>query len=190
MSTLEFSQLLGNYGEFVGAIAIVVTLIYLAMQLRQNTRAIQSSERAYRSNLEVATNGRFFDFRRDIYSNPELRSIWIRGLFDPDLLTHNEWYSFTQFFVQFLLSIGEQFRIEPDLLVSRREVHTAIFSDLFRYPGGRRAWMGTGYDEEFTAFVNEIYEQTSVCSREELEENASAFWPHRLDEVYDPQQTI
>ncbi len=59
MSTLEFSQLLGNYGEFIGAIAIVVTLIYLAMQLRQNTRAIQSSERAYRSNLEVATNGRF-----------------------------------------------------------------------------------------------------------------------------------
>ncbi len=40
--------------------------------------------------------------------------------------------------------------IEPDLLVDRREVHTAIFSDLFRYPGGRRAWMGTGYDETRT----------------------------------------
>ena len=37
MSTLEYSQLLGNYGEFVGAIAIVVTLIYLAVQLKQNT---------------------------------------------------------------------------------------------------------------------------------------------------------
>ena len=32
MSTLEFSQLLGNYGEFVGAIAIVITLIYLVVQ--------------------------------------------------------------------------------------------------------------------------------------------------------------
>lgn len=37
MTTLEFSQLLGNYGELVGAIAIVVTLIYLATQIRQST---------------------------------------------------------------------------------------------------------------------------------------------------------
>ena len=39
MSTLELSQLLGNYGEFVGAIAVVVTLVYLAAQIRQNTRS-------------------------------------------------------------------------------------------------------------------------------------------------------
>ncbi len=32
MSTLEFSQLLGNYGEFVGAIGVVVTLMYLVIQ--------------------------------------------------------------------------------------------------------------------------------------------------------------
>ena len=41
MSTLEFAQLLGNYGEFVGAIAIVVTLIYLAVQIRQNSKQIR-----------------------------------------------------------------------------------------------------------------------------------------------------
>ena len=34
MSILE----LGALGELVGAIAVVVTLIYLAIQLRQNTR--------------------------------------------------------------------------------------------------------------------------------------------------------
>ena len=32
MSTLEFSQLLGNYGEFVGAIGVVATLMYLVIQ--------------------------------------------------------------------------------------------------------------------------------------------------------------
>ena len=31
------AQLLGNYGEFVGALAVVVTLGYLAVQIRQNT---------------------------------------------------------------------------------------------------------------------------------------------------------
>ena len=43
MSTLEFSQLLGNYGEFVGAIAIVITLIYLAVQLKQNTATVKAN---------------------------------------------------------------------------------------------------------------------------------------------------
>ena len=34
---------LGALGEFVGAIAVVVTLVYLAMQIRQNTRAMEEA---------------------------------------------------------------------------------------------------------------------------------------------------
>jgi hypothetical protein len=37
MDHQAFAQLLGNYGEFLGAIAVVATLAYLAMQIRQNT---------------------------------------------------------------------------------------------------------------------------------------------------------
>jgi hypothetical protein len=36
---------LGALGEFVGAIAVVVTLVYLAIQIRQNTRAMQEAKR-------------------------------------------------------------------------------------------------------------------------------------------------
>ncbi len=53
MSALEFSQLLGNYGEFVGAIAIVITLVYLAIQVRQNTRMMRASIRQARSDSAV-----------------------------------------------------------------------------------------------------------------------------------------
>jgi hypothetical protein len=35
MDHLAFAQLLGSYGEFIGSIAILVTLIYLAIQVRQ-----------------------------------------------------------------------------------------------------------------------------------------------------------
>ncbi len=34
---------LGSLGEFVGAIAVVISLIYLAIQIRHNTRAVQST---------------------------------------------------------------------------------------------------------------------------------------------------
>jgi hypothetical protein len=40
MDHLTFAQLLGNYGEFVGAIAVVATLGYLATQVRHSTNMI------------------------------------------------------------------------------------------------------------------------------------------------------
>ena len=43
MDHQAFAQLLGNYGEFIGAVAVVITLIYLAAQIRQNTRAVRLS---------------------------------------------------------------------------------------------------------------------------------------------------
>jgi len=39
MDHLSFAALLGNYGEFLGAIGVVVTLGYLAVQIRHNTRS-------------------------------------------------------------------------------------------------------------------------------------------------------
>ena len=38
MDHQAFAQLLGNYGEFVGAIAVVATLGYLSVQVRANAR--------------------------------------------------------------------------------------------------------------------------------------------------------
>jgi hypothetical protein len=34
---------LGNIGEFVAAVAVVVSLLYLAVQIRQNTQSVRSS---------------------------------------------------------------------------------------------------------------------------------------------------
>ena len=45
MSFMDTAQLLGNLGEFVGAIVIVATLIYLATQVRQNTNALHAQSR-------------------------------------------------------------------------------------------------------------------------------------------------
>ncbi len=56
-------QDLGNLGEFIGAIAVVITLVYLAAQIRQNTRALHSSsysqaaEQLWLVNLAIAQDG-------------------------------------------------------------------------------------------------------------------------------------
>ena len=44
MTLMETAQLLGNFGEFFGAIAVVATLIYLSLQIRQNTHQVRRAE--------------------------------------------------------------------------------------------------------------------------------------------------
>lgn len=58
MDHQDFAQLLGNYGEFIGAIAVVVTLGYLAFQIRQNTAVARSS---IRHNIAEMTVGQVHD---------------------------------------------------------------------------------------------------------------------------------
>ena len=78
MSTLEISQLFGNYGEFVGAMGVVATLVYLALQIRSNTLATRSASR-----LDVARdyrqiNNAYFDlptanaFHEGLHNYPDV----------------------------------------------------------------------------------------------------------------------
>ena len=83
MSALEFSQLLGNYGEFVGAIAIVITLIYLSFQLRQNTRSINSN------NSNTVMQG-LNTFNTALFADPELVRVFYSGVASPQSLSASE----------------------------------------------------------------------------------------------------
>ncbi len=65
MDLNDTAQLLGNFGEFVGAIAVVISLVYLAIQLRMNTKALRAnaawdSEVTYGSaNMDIARDPQF-----------------------------------------------------------------------------------------------------------------------------------
>ncbi len=43
MTLMETAQLLGNFGEFFGAIAVVTTLVYLALEIRRSRNATIAS---------------------------------------------------------------------------------------------------------------------------------------------------
>ena len=49
-------QDLGNIGEFLGSIGVIVTLIYLAIQIRQNTKAARASSAAESQYVFANTN--------------------------------------------------------------------------------------------------------------------------------------
>ena len=83
MDHLTFAQLLGNYGEFIGAIAVVGTLVYLAIQIRQNTEMTKLAA------LQNITLGGA-ESNNNAACNGDLAEILIRGFSEPDSLTDVE----------------------------------------------------------------------------------------------------
>lgn len=78
---------LGALGEIVGAAVVVVTLIYLAVQTRQNTEAVRHA--FARGVMEDANAWRF-----KIVENPEVSELFRNGLRDPETLGANDKYRF------------------------------------------------------------------------------------------------
>ena len=69
--------------EIVGAVAVVVSLIYLAVQIRTGTRDL-------RSNTQDAVFHRLIDWNETVMGDPELVRIFRTGSRHPDLLDENE----------------------------------------------------------------------------------------------------
>ncbi len=88
---------LGNIGEFIGALAVVVSLAYLAVHIRHNTRTVRTS--TYQA--VVDSNMRSND---PILLNPEVERVYRIGRRDLSQLTAEERPLFTQIVARFLLN--------------------------------------------------------------------------------------
>lgn len=74
---------LANIGEFVGGVFVIVTLIYLAYQVRQNTKSLRIEN--YSRVLE-----RMSTLQSRIAAEPELNRLFMVGAEDPAKLTRAE----------------------------------------------------------------------------------------------------
>jgi len=92
-------EAIGAVGEIVGAIAVVVTLGYLAMQIRQTNRATKIS-----SELAVFTN--FLGLTSDLVNDNETIAIIRKGFVDWDRLTPDEQATIHNYWATLLGHLG------------------------------------------------------------------------------------
>jgi len=83
-------EAVGAIAELVGAAAVVLTLIYLSIQLRQNTAQVTHSAMATEMAAYQDMIGRISDINALRIANPELTDLILRGQKDPEALTENE----------------------------------------------------------------------------------------------------
>ena len=146
----SIAQLLGNYGEFVGAIGVVITLAYLAFQIRQNTRATRAA--SHHSIVEALNQGNLLQAQ-----DAELANIFLTGTADRAQLSDTDRQRFdmlclTYFHVfdslWYSAKIGTA---EHDLLLSEEKG----FSHLMNSPGVYEWWEANPYafSTEFRAYM-------------------------------------
>ena len=75
--------ILAAWGEFLGGIAVVISLVYLASQIRQNSKLLRVSTAAVIGESSIAVTG-------ELTHDPELARIFFAGIADRAALSEAE----------------------------------------------------------------------------------------------------
>ena len=150
---------LGNVGEIVGAIAVVASLIYLALQIRQNTSALRSA--AYRDATASAA-----EVNALLANNSDLATLFARGTLDFDRLNPIEKMQVGAVLgtlcgmYQELSYQYSQGHLDPDFWLGFESGLTA----LFQLPGVREWWPDRArlFSSDFQLLVSRVTSPPAV----------------------------
>jgi len=143
---------LANLGQITGAIAVVISLIYVAFQIRQNTAAIRSA-------TAQTVHEHFASWYHLLANDAELSQIAVNGLRDYFSLSETEKARFIAMFMAFLSYSQNAFlkwrekMLEPPLWMGWE----LLIMNLVSSPGGKEFWKERGYvfGEEFRHYVED-----------------------------------
>jgi hypothetical protein len=125
-------EAVGAVGEFLGAVAVVGSLVYLAMQVRQ-------ARQMFTASAQQQLGDAFQQLLRDIWSNPEVHRVWQIATTTPDELSDSE----RERFGMLLISMFTEFsnvlqlsQIDPSIL----EGFSPSIDRMLRFPAVRSWW--------------------------------------------------
>jgi len=128
---------LGSLGEFVAAIAVLVSLVYLAFQVRQNTKQQRLS--AYRDSFAA-----FSMIRTNIYSNPEFANLLTKATDPNAVFNPPEVLRLESFFNEYVFCNVNLWRLYKEGLVENSDeaLEQTLFSvtQLLSSPVAKNWW--------------------------------------------------
>ena len=157
METLTLEQ--ASYlAEIFGVIAVVISLIYLSLQVKQNTRSM-------RIQTVHDLSSQFKEAQASIAHDKDLADVYHRGVFNYDQLEPLEQ-------LRFNLLVTSIVRVLDELLFQRSEGaiddsmwrgYTTLAEDVFRFPGYQAVWniRRKQHSEEFQQYIDKLVENSS-----------------------------
>jgi hypothetical protein len=147
----------GAIGEIVGALAVLITISYLAVQIRQNTGAVRAA--ALDSSVNALTT-----VRAKIHDSGELTDIYLRGCENPESLTGVELTRFRLLLTNIVWSILNLYtqsgyaNLSDSVWISQKPILKRILST----NGGK--WYWKQHKSEFE--VSFAFEVDAILSSE------------------------
>lgn len=155
------------YSEVIGAIAVVVSLVYLALQIRQNTRAIRGST------LDAITA----HMQEELRWSSEMPLVFKKALDDPDTLTFEESWQLSEWVTAaFTARQNEYHQYRQGLLDD--DVWGAsenIIRLLMGMAWVQNWWQDYGRKNLADSFVRQVESLVNVSERDVATELASVF---------------
>jgi len=153
---------IGALAEAIGAIAVIVTLVYLAIQLRQNTRAIErSTERGVFDDAN--------DWMYKIIESPELAELYLAGMKD-ELRSTSDRLRFSLLLNALFVHWGHAFEAGAFRIVNNSQI-----AGVLARPGGAAYWKRTvsnksiSLSPEFVLYVDRICREVENGSLEKMQ---------------------
>ena len=133
---------IGAVGEIVGAGAVFLTLIYLAVQIRQNTSSVRAA-------AKDATITHVSNVRETIFVNEDIAAIYVDGGKDPMSLDEKSLVRYRLLIHNILLSLANihQQSTLTGLSKSNWETQKSVILRIISTPGGM--WFWENYRLEF-----------------------------------------
>ena len=143
-------QDLGSLGEFVAAIATLATLVYLAVQIRQNTRAVRAGSHQAVSDSFIAVNSW-------VARDPSLARIYRVGMDNLDDLTEDEQVQFS-FMLLSVFRVYETAYYQNRVGTAEEQFFVSVERDIafvLANAGVRQWWEETpfGISPEFRSYI-------------------------------------
>jgi len=125
-----FAQLLGNYGEFLGSVAVIVTLMYLAVQLRTARSEVDANSFNTTSSLLNSVDTAFL----------ENAQVWTKAISGSEL-TSDEEFTFHMLTDMRVNQAGFAYRRSIALKNGREEIHAINLAVFFwEFPIAYQRW--------------------------------------------------
>lgn len=160
---------IGALAELFGAFAVFVTVAFLAVQMRQNTRALRSESM---NNASTATQ----NWYQQLGSDPQIVEIWLKGIQSPDQCSQAEYGQFVCQIQSYLICHQATFRlgIHGALDTDIRESLNRMLLNLKDQPGFKRFWeeRSDQFDAPFRRFVEEAMASGVVSGGSKLFDHA------------------
>ena len=147
----------GAIAEMIGGIAVLVTLVYLALQVRQNSVLLEQNTKIARQAILRSQTDRYIANCHFMAGDSGIMGIYQRAMEDPSSVTREEWWRFGTYMYGMFKDYEEMYFFSTeDQDTAHRWADAQRHIVFYLSPAGGRKWWHSHANQIFSVAFKEF----------------------------------